>query len=502
MSDNFFDAMPILTANQIREADSFTIKNEPISSYDLMERAARNCYSEILKQHKNKSFTIFAGIGNNGGDGLVIYRLLKENNIQANCFLVKFGKNLSDDCQKNFELLNEKGCDVTLIENEEGLNKVQFHDVVIDALLGVGTDRPLKGLLKEVVTKINLSKKHVVSVDMPTGLYSDFSNNLEDCILQADEVYTFEYPKKGLFLSPNSDFFNELRIIPIGLLKDFLSSLKLDTCYFDKNTAKKIEKNTLPSAHKGSFGHLALFSGSSGMIGASVLSAKAAMRSGLGKCTVFAPAIGRDVLQVAAPEVMVDDCCGEIFLRKLPSFDNNFDAIAIGPGIGKHKETSKFVEDFLDVVNCPLVIDADALNIIAEKNLLSKVSKNAILTPHPKEFERLFGKTKNREEAINLQRKMAEKHKIIIVLKGRFTSTALPNGELYFNSTGNEGMATAGSGDVLTGIIGSLLAQNYEPSEAAILGVYFHGLAGDNAAKSMSKKAIIASDIVEGLKVK
>ncbi len=500
MSDNYFEAIPVLTANQIRAADSFTINNEPISSFDLMERAAKNCFSEILNRHKNQSFTIFAGVGNNGGDGLVIYRLLKEQNIEANCFLVKFGKNLSDDCQKNLELLIDKGYDVTIIESEQDLPEIQFNKIVIDALLGVGADRPLKGLLKEVVSKINLKKRHVVSVDMPTGLYSDFSNELGDCVLQADEVYTFEFLKIGLFLSPNSDFFKEIRIVPIGLLKEFLSSLKLNSYYFDHKAAEKLEKRSSFSAHKGTYGHLALFSGSSGMMGASVLSAKAAMRSGVGKCTTFAPAIGRDVLQVAIPEVMVDDSCGEIFLRKLPSFGNNFDAIALGPGIGKHPETVYFVEKFLGKVNKPLVIDADGLNIIAENNLLEKLPKNTILTPHPKEFERLFGKTKHREDAIKLQREMAKKHQVIIVLKGRFTSTAFPNGDIYFNSTGNVGMATAGSGDVLTGIIGSLLAQGYQPSKAAVLGVYFHGLAGDQAAKNISSKAIIASDIVEGLK--
>lgn len=493
--------MKIISADQIKQADQFTIKNEPITSLDLMERAAENLTDRICYYFPSKetSFSLFCGIGNNGGDGLVIYRLLKERGYEANCYILNFSDKRSADFITNLQRLKEK--EFTYIEIKEfQAENIYLKDIVIDAVLGVGMDRPAKGIIAQYIQFINhQSDLFTISVDMPTGMYSDKPNTSDDVLLRADIVFTFERSKIGLFLPPNENYVGASEIVPIGLSQEFIDDL--DSLYYLVTDELILDiKNPIKNeSHKGTMGHLAIIAGQRGMMGAAVLSSQAAMRSGVGKCTVYAPEIGRDTVQVSSPEVLVNDQFGKDYLAICPDELSNFNALAIGPGLGTHSETENVLDEILSRKLPNMVLDADALNIIAKNNWLDKISPNTILTPHPGEFSRLFGKSKNRLDTIEKQQKAAIEYKVIIILKGHHTTISLPSGETYVNDTGNQGMATAGSGDVLTGIIGAFLAQGYTPKDAAIYGVYIHGLSGDLAAEENALESIIASDIIQFL---
>jgi NAD(P)H-hydrate epimerase len=493
--------MKIISAQQVRQADENTIINEPISSLDLMERAAKKVIERLIDYFpdKDNSFSIFCGIGNNGGDGLVIYRLLSELGYKVNCIILEFSTKRSKDFKANYERLKNLGLPVNEIA-EWGEQEIQLNEIVIDAVLGIGTDRPAQGVIANYIKFINKQPNFTISIDIPSGMYSDEPNAIEDIIFKADIVFTFEQPKLGLFLPPNENYIGALEIISIGLSPTFIESLHTPYSMITDDLIQKIRKPIENNSHKGSLGHLALIAGQRGMMGAAVLSSKSAMRSGVGKCTVFTPTIGRDVIQITNPEVLVNDMYGKDHIQICPDNLDEFNAIAIGPGIGVHSETELALEKILHQEKLPpMVLDADALNTIAQNDWIDLLPENSIITPHPGEFIRLFGSTKNRLESIRVQREKAQKHKVIIVLKGHHTSIGFPDGSVYINNTGNAGLATAGSGDVLTGIIGSLLAQGYSSKDAALFGVYLHGLSGDLAVEKTAKESLIASDIISFL---
>jgi NAD(P)H-hydrate epimerase len=492
--------MKIVSAQQIKNADAYTIKNEPITSLNLMERAAERLTERITAFFPSKeiSFSIFCGIGNNGGDGLVVYRLLEKLDYKVNCYIIDFSEKRSEDFLSNLEKLKNLGLPIHEIQHWKS-EELSLNEVIIDAVLGVGIDRPAKGLIADYIHFFNKEAHFTISVDVPTGMYSDQSNQLEDAIFKADLVFTFELPKLGLFLPPNENYIGALEVLSIGLSEEFIKSIKSPYILLTDELIRKFKKEIKKGSHKGTFGHLGVIAGQRGMMGAAVLSAQGAMRSGLGKCTVFSPSIGRDIIQIKCPEVLVNDQYGKDFIQICPDNLKDYDALVLGPGLGVNKETENAVKEMLQQDLPNMVIDADALNIIAKNEWLNQLKENTIITPHPGEFERLFGKTENRLEAIRKQQEYAQKHRIIIVLKGHHTTICLPSGEVFINNTGNPGMATAGVGDVLTGIIGSLLAQSYNPKEAALLGVYIHGLSGDLAAENQAHESIIASDIVANL---
>lgn len=493
--------MKILTAEQIREADAYTIKNEPISSIKLMDRAAENCADWLTKHHTNKTnFTIFCGVGNNGGDGLAIARLLAVKKYTVTIFIVEFSNNYSPDFTINLKKLEEVAITPIFLNEANPSFKLPEQTIIIEAIFGTGLSKPVTGFVAEIIKKINAEEQQVISIDIPSGLYADSNiQNKSEAIIRATQTLSLQQPKLTFFFPENYPFVGNFDVIDIGLHPTFLKEVSTNYFYTTYSETRCLVKRRTKFTHKGTFGHALLICGSKGKMGAAVLAAKSCMKTGTGLTTALIPEIGLNILQIAVPEVMCIATTTKEYVNELPNL-SPFSAIGIGPGIGTEKQTQNVLKLLIQNSKSPLVIDADALNILSEnKTWLAFLPPNSILTPHPKEFERLVGKWNNDEERLTLQKELAQKHQIYVVLKGANTAIACPEGKVFFNSTGNSGMATAGSGDVLTGIITGLLAQGYEPKIAAILGVYLHGFAGDETLKKIGEVALNASDIIENI---
>ncbi len=491
--------MKIFTSDLTRQADNFTIENEPISSLNLMERAAGRATDKILKLYFNKiNFSIFAGPGNNGGDGLVIARLLAEKGLNVRVYFVKFTDKISDDCKANYEKLQAiNEISIVVLDSIEKFPKLKKNELIIDALFGSGLTRVLKGFPEEVVKKIYDSENEVVSIDSPSGLFGENNPVAEKTIVKANHTVTFEYPSLSFMFAENENYVGQFHVIDIGIHKEFKKKTN-SPYYFIQKEDVKIRKRKQFS-HKGNYGHALLIAGSYGKAGANIFAAKATHRMGAGLLTSVVPVCNYQILQIASPETMLSVNETEKYISDLPHLIN-FNAVAVGPGIGFAKETKLLLNTLIETYNKPIVFDADALTILSEnKDWLKKVPVNSIFTPHPKEFERLVGKSENNFDEMQKQIEFAKKYNIFLILKGAYTAVATPEGKVLFNSTGNPGMATGGSGDVLTGIILSLLSQQYTPREAAIYGVYIHGLAGDFAAEKKGQYPLIASDIIDFL---
>ena len=458
--------MKILSTEQIRQADQYTIQNEPISSENLMERAAGQVFewlmTRVTKEHKVK---IFCGNGNNGGDGLVVARRLTKAGIPNHVFMLP-------DLHSALDF-------PTFGDNE----------IIVDALFGSGLNRPVEGVAAELIDYLNQQKAIRVSIDIASGLFAD-QPSPNASIFQPDYTLTFQLPKLAFLMPENDPYVGQLEVLDIQLHPQYLHEVTTNNFLVDKTIIKPILHHRTKYSHKGTYGHALLVAGSEGKSGAAILGAKSCLRTGVGLLSVQLPKSAWTPLQSALPEAMIH----------VDDKSDLFNAIGIGPGIGKDDDAQRMLKRMIQDAKVPLVLDADALNILSEnKTWLSFLPAKTILTPHPKEFERLFGKTSNSFERLELLREMAVKYNIIIVLKGAYTATAMPNGAVFFNPTGNPGMATAGSGDVLTGMILSLLAQRYTPEESAVLGVYLHGLAGDIASESLGQEALIASDITDNI---
>lgn len=454
--------MKILNVEKIREADRYTIEHEPISSADLMERAAGQVFEWLLK-HINKGVEvhIFCGMGNNGGDGRVVARRLKDVGVAAYAYVI-----------------NE-------IKSKEDFPAIAETDIIVDALFGSGLNRPIEGVTAELIDYLNQQHAVRISIDIASGLFAD-TPSPKAAIFKPDYTLTFQMPKLAFLMPENDPYVGQLEVLDIRLHPKYLLEVATSHFLVDQAMIQPILHHRTKYSHKGTYGHALLVAGSEGKTGAAILGAKACLRTGAGLLSVLLPPSAWTPLQASLPEAMIhtDD--------KLDAFN----AIGIGPGLGKDDDAQRMVRHLIQDAQVPLVMDADALNILGEnKTWLSFLPAKTILTPHPKEFERMFGKTSNSFERLELLREKAVQLGIIIVLKGAHTAMAMPNGTVFFNSTGNPGMATAGSGDMLTGMILSLLAQRYTPEEAAVLGVYLHGLAGDLAASEIGQEALIASDI-------
>lgn len=488
--------MKIFSSTQVKNWDAYTIANEPISSPYLMERSAVACYRWFIdnNNYAEKHFHIFCGKGNNGGDGLAIARLLLQNNYLVTVYILEFGNIGTDDFQTNLERLHQCSTDIHFIQSAEFFPAIEDDDIIIDAILGSGLNKPLEGITESLVNHINNLNAIKVCIDLPTGLYAD-KNSTGNTIIKATHTLSFQNNKLAFLLPENENYCGNVHLLNISLDKNFEKDEPAAFELIDKELIKAIYKPRSKFAHKGTYGHAALICGSYGMVGAAVLSSLACLRSGVGKLTSFIPKCGYNILQSIVPEAMCY-VTGEDYLLSAAGIEK-FTAVGIGPGIGIHSSHKKLLAGIFEKVNAPMVIDADALNIIAQnKELLNSIPPNSIITPHPKEFERLFGKTENDFERLKLAQTKSKEHNIIIILKGHYSFISTPEGKNYFNSTGNAGMATGGSGDVLTGIITGLLAQGYSPVESALLGVYIHGLAGDFAANKFSQEAMIAEDII------
>lgn len=493
--------MKIFTTAQIRAWDQYTIDNEPVTSVELMNRAARTFCEWFVKIYPDplRPVVVIAGTGNNGGDGLAVARYLHRQFYGAKVLVYHFGGKKSPDFETQVSLLPPH--DALEMEERNQTNEFPYipaDAVVIDALFGSGLNRPLTGLWKDLVERINQLPNEVVAIDVPSGLFADECSN-GNAVVLADRTFSFETPKRAFFFPENADRVGDWAFASIGLHPDFNRKEAASFYYTTAGDVAPLRVARKKYGHKGSYGHALLICGSYGKIGAAVLAAKACLRAGAGLLTVHAPRCGYDILQTAIPEAMVHSDESETIFSQVPD-NHNFTCTGIGPGLGTDPKTAAAFQQVLEQAKYPLVIDADALNLLAENPAWwPLVPENSVLTPHPKEFERLFGKSRNDFDRNDLQRAKAKEHRVFIILKGAHTAVATPEGTCRFNSTGNPGMATGGSGDVLTGILTGLLAQGYTPENACLLGVYLHGLAGDEAAKALSQEALIAGDLIDYL---
>lgn len=504
--------MKILSASQLKVVDAYTIEHEPISSTNLMERASRAVADKIRSRWSiDTPVKIFAGPGNNGGDALAIARMLGETNYKVCVYLFNTSDNLSADCQINKQRLldfqdvkqNTMGVrNVELVEVKSQFTppKLEEGDLVVDGLFGTGLSRPLNGGFASVVKYINSSPATVVSIDVPSGLMcEDNTYNVMNHIVKANYTFTLQYPKLSFFFAENEQYVGEWEVLDIGV-KDPMTEETHSPYYFTEQAdLLPLLKSRSKFAHKGSVGHALLIAGKRGMAGAAILAARACMRSGAGKLTVRVPEHNVRIMQEAVPEAILNiDVDQNCFSQ---SFDTSeFDAMAIGPGIGTSSYTVQAFIEQVSMTKCPMVIDADALNILgSHRGWITQLPRRCILTPHKKELFGLISTTRNSYEELERTRELAARQQIYIVIKGAYSAIVTPEGNVYFNSSGNPGMATAGAGDVLTGVLVSLLAQGYVPEVAARLGVYLHGLAGDLAVENLSYEGLISSDLVEYL---
>lgn len=486
--------IPILSAEQIREADRYSIEHIPIRSLDLMELAAM-AFTQTFVQWfaPDQPILVFCGSGNNGGDGLAIARMLLKKNYSVSVFILANNKTYSEDFLANKEWLEKIGEDIiTTIDELADLPVISEQAVIIDALFGSGLNRALSGLPEKLVIYLNQQKAVRVSVDIPSGLFADRVR--EGVVVNADYTITFQQPKLAFFFPENAGAVGNWEVVPIGLDQQFIQSLPVKHFVIEKSDVAVLLKPRHKFDHKGTFGHALIHAGSPGKMGAAILCAAASTRCGAGLTTLHTSEEGITAVNASIPEVMTI-----AYDRKGKSDFNRdaFSAVAYGPGIGTDESATSLFLRLLKKIPVPAVFDADALTIIAaEKKGWDILPKDSIITPHLKEFERLAGATTNWFERHQLQVTMSRTHSIYILLKGAASCITTPDGVSYFNATGNPGLAKGGSGDVLTGIIAGLLAQHYQPLHACLLGVFLHGLAADIAVKKQSVYSLQASDII------
>ena len=489
--------MKIFSAKQLKEADQLTIEKQQISSNELMERAATLVYEEIHKRLEGADITvkIFCGIGNNGGDGLVVGRLLLEQGYNVTIYVVNYSDQRSQDFLINYDRVKNLSHNwPVLLKSEEDFPEIKVGDFVLDAIFGVGLNRPLIPWVANLVRHINNSGAFVLAIDVPSGLMVDAPMEAENAIIKASYTITFQSAKLSFFLPDTAGYVGELQILDIGLDREFLQRTEGVAQLIGKQEAKALYRPRNKFSHKGTYGHALIVGGSYGKIGSVCLAAGAALKAGAGMVTAFVPGCGYEILQTALPEAMVlTDKEG----KKLSHVEYDLEpaAIGFGTGAGTAEETVKATEQLLRKNKKPMVIDADGLNILSKnKEFLGLLPEGSILTPHPKELERLIGAWANDFEKLDKAGQLCREYKLILVIKGAYTFTLTPE-EMFINTSGNPGMATAGSGDVLTGILTAMLCQGYNPLTAAVLGVYLHGRAGDLAAEKLSFEGLVAGDI-------
>lgn len=515
--------MEILSAEQIRAWDAYTMEHEPIASIDLMERAAGSCLSWLEKAgYLGRSFSIYCGKGNNGGDGLALARMLSSLDCAVSVHILEFGHIGTEDFQANLALLHETSVEVRYVQTEDHFHPIPPGDILIDALLGSGLNRKLEGVTAALVDHLNRSGNEIIAIDIPSGLFVSKSSK-GNTIVRATHTLSFQVYKPAFLMPENEAWVGRVHILDIGLHPGFFQRTNSDAELLDMGIIRAIYKPRNSFAHKGNFGHALLVTGAYGKIGASVLSGRSCLKTGAGLVTILVPRCGYTIIQTTLPEAMVLTDEDEKIHTVLPPPDSRsssaenggsslaadghtdavldkYSVVGVGPGLGQDPRTAAFLWELLRRYRKPMVIDADALNILgANPDMMDLLPPYSILTPHPKEFERLFGASVDDFARLDKAREMARLHQCIIVLKGHYTFVAMPGGKSYFNSTGNAGMAKGGSGDVLTGMLTALLGQSYSPGEAALLGVYLHGLAGDLAAAADSQESMLPTDLTEQL---
>ena len=489
--------MRILNTKQMRDLDAYTIQHEPIASIDLMERAAR-AFADwfTLRIETTNKIGIVCGTGNNGGDGLAIARILYDWGYTVSVWIVRGGVAATEDFVVNYERLPEK-IEQSEIKTEQDDPAFDDSDVLIDAIFGSGLSRTPEGLYAYVIHRFNESTAMRIAVDIPSGLMADTHSARP--VVKAHYTVSFQLPKLAFLLPESYQFTGEWILVDIGLHKKFMKETPTPYYYTRLKDVRKIIRPRSKNDHKGTYGHALLIAGSFGKMGAAVLASRGALRAGLGLLTVHVPQCGYQILQTTVPEAMaLVDHDSQIF-SQAPD-PNRFTVLGIGPGLGQDQRTKTALAQTLENFNKPVVLDADALNILgSSRDLLRLIPAGSILTPHPKEFERLTGPWNDDFERLEMQKQLAVSLKATVVLKGAHTSIATAMGQVYFNSTGNPGMATGGTGDVLTGILTGLLAQDYESNEAAVAGVFLHGLSADLAVSAIGMDSLTASDLIDHL---
>lgn len=492
--------MKVFSVHQTRNLDSFTIKHEPIASVDLMERAANALYTWFGQYVPVLSrIAVFCGSGNNGGDGLALARLLYCAGYNVAVYYIN-SLRYSDDFGVNLSRLKELNVALQVLDNNDDFPELTENDTVVDALYGSGLNRPIDGIAASLVSYINRSNAYVIAIDIPSGLFGDenpYPN--QNPAVEADVCLCLQFPKRSLFFPENYRFAKEWYVLPIGIHPQAIAETVTDCSYFELDDARRLVHERPKFSHKGTYGHALIVAGSYGMMGAAAFCAKSCQKSGTGLVTLHVPQCGYTVVQQLTPEVLALADGDELHFSAVNDL-SKYSSACFGPGIGTHSDTLHGFRKLIAEIQAPLLVDADGLNIISRnRDLLNSLPPATVITPHPGEFDRLFGKSTSGSERLFRAVDVARQHKLVIVLKGAYTQVVSPDGSVSFNSTGNPGMATGGSGDVLSGIITGLLAQKYNPLEAALLGVFVHGLAGDIAVSHKGSVALTAMDIVDFL---
>lgn len=493
--------MKIFEAEQVRLIDRYTIENEPIDSIDLMERASIRLAGWYVRHfHTDRQVLIFAGPGNNGGDALALARLLSERQFRVACYLLDFGHPSVDNTLNRQRLMDQKLARLTVLKEGDELPPIKANDVVIDGIFGSGLSRTPAGFPAVLIQHINQNASTIVAIDIPSGLSGEDNSDKDyKSVIRASYTLTFQFPFLSFFFESNDSFLGKWRVQDIKLHPDVIRNT-----YSPYQTLEKAEISALfpprrKFSHKGSYGHALLISGCYGMMGAALLAGESCLRSGTGLLTLHIPRFGYSVIQTGFPEAIVSLDQSDILFSEPPDL-TPYTAIGIGPGLGCKSNSGKGLKTLLENSRVPLVIDADGLNLLSQHpDWYELLPENTILTPHPKEFDRLAGESENGYKRHLKQLEFASRYRVIVVLKGAYTGIAEPGGQYWFNTTGNPGMATGGSGDVLTGIITGLLARGLSPIDASKAGVYLHGLAGDLALEELGPEAMIAGDLISFL---
>ncbi|EAR01868.1 bifunctional ADP-dependent NAD(P)H-hydrate dehydratase/NAD(P)H-hydrate epimerase [Maribacter sp. HTCC2170] len=492
--------MKFFTSDQIYAADKFTIEKQQISSNELMERAAVQIFNwmHLRMQGAQVKIHLFCGIGNNGGDGMALARHLKDHGYNIEVNVVNYSDKRSKDFLINLDRLKDRKIWPHFLESDCEFPVIGPDDIIVDAIFGIGLNRTPDIWVANLMKHINDSRAFVLAVDIPSGVFMNKSVEDEDAVVKANHVLSFQAPKLVFFLPETGVYSNQWEVLDIGLDAEFLNKIEAEYELIGKNEVLPMYIPREKFSHKGTFGHSLIIGGSYGKIGAVSLSAKACLNIGSGLVTTYVPQCGYLPIQTYLPEAMVLTDKNEKIISEI-KFDMEPSVIGVGVGIGTEKETADAFSIFLDAVKTSLVVDADGLNLLAaNKSLLKKLPSKTILTPHPKELERLIGKWKSDFEKLRKAKAFSKKYDVILIVKGAHTITIYEN-KGYVNTTGNPGMATAGSGDVLTGIVTGLIAQGYDALNAAIFGVYLHGVAGDIAVEQTGYQALTASKMIDSI---
>jgi len=496
--------MKILTNAQIRELDQFTIEHEPITSVALMERASKAIVDEFVRRWQDDTpVVVFAGPGNNGGDALAVARMLAERGYKVDACLFNIHNSLTEGCAINKQRVmdSKKLHSFTEVTSSFDPPELRAEHVVVDGLFGSGLNKPLAGGFASLVKYINHSDATVVSIDMPSGLMTeDNTYNIWSNVVKADLTLTLQLRKLSMMLADAQPFTGEVKVLDIGLSREYIEVAPAHYTIVEESYVRSRMMRRPDFAHKGNMGTAFVVAGCRGMAGAATLATRACLRSGVGKVIIHTPKSNNGIVQISVPEAIVQGDKSDVYFSE-PVETDAFDAMGIGPGLGTSEETAIAVIAQIRRTRCPQVIDADALNVLSSHRAwLQQLPAGIILTPHAKEMDRLAGMACNSwYERLGKARALAEQRDAYIILKGHNTAICKPDGDVIFNVTGNSGMATAGAGDVLLGVLTGLLARGYSQLDACVIGTYLHGLAGDLAATRLGKESLIASDIIEYL---